>query len=131
MSATAATQEQDKALLIQSISRPVILEKLARDWNIHARTVEQEDQLMELADLVVAAQQQDVIKKASVGEDPFLTRTIGAVRQAIGQPVVSQAMFKEAADNILSDAAIKAAASRYLDHLEAEAVKATQVALAK
>lgn len=123
MSTNQATQIEEPVsavdTLLAKVRGPAILEKLARDWNIHARTPAMRQQFLELADEMHNAQLNDNVKAAS-DRDPFLDRALNGVRQANGRsPIVADDLLKEAAVNLFSsDQDVVNASIEYADYLQ-------------
>lgn len=103
---------------------PAFREKLARDWNIVPRNDAELQQLLQLGQLLQAAQVQEQVKSASVG-NPFLASAIDGLQSALGQEGIDvglndhQTAVKEAAFTMTQDKDVAFAALEYANYLAA------------
>lgn len=109
---------------LRELRQNATLEKLARDWNIHPRSIAERDQLLEMGAYLRAAKANDAIKTAAETGDPFLAGVLDNLKMAYRQEGVEtgltsqEQLFKEAAHRLVAeDANIATAALEWAEYL--------------
>lgn len=113
--------------LVEEVHKPVFLQKLARDWNIHPANEVEEQQLLEMAGMIRRAEDEEGIKQASAG-NTLISEASDQLKSAMAkrgypqQPTTRDRLIQKTANEAVNtrpdlvDAAVRFA--QYLNQIQ-------------
>jgi hypothetical protein len=108
--------------LMTEIHDPIFFQKLASDWNISPRTVDEQSQLIELAITLRDAKENEQVKTASTG-NVFLGGALDSLKNALNDrgyptlPTSDEQNIKAAAYQAVQNPELENAALAYAEFL--------------